>query len=213
MARLAFPVEVTQWIKSLAGMLHATHAWRLAPLLWGMLFARGRRTVTSWLRAGELSDDYQNYYYFLGALGCKVKSCAGVLLQMALRTIHPESRLLFAIDDTPTKRYGPQVQGAGIHHNPTPGPAEQKFVYGHVWVTLAWVVRHAWWDTIGLPLLACLYVRRADVTKLPRQLKVPFQTKLEQAAGLVEWLVGWLKYAGKSVWVVVDGAYIKTPFL
>ena len=34
-----------------------------------------------------------------------------------------QSRWLFALDDTPTKRYGPYVQGAGVHHNPTPGPA------------------------------------------------------------------------------------------
>jgi hypothetical protein len=212
MARSSFPVEVALWIKSLSSVLHVTHGWRLAPLLWGMLLARGRRTVTSWLRAGELSDDYQGYYYFLASVGRKVKSFAGVLLQAALRTI-PLQRLLFAIDDTPTKRYGPHVEGAGIHHNPTPGPAEQKFVYGHVWVTLSWVVRHTLWGTIGLPLLACLYVRRANLAALPRRSRVPFQTKLEQAAGLVEWLAGWLKYAGKTLWVVVDGAYIKLPFL
>ena len=106
MARSSFPIEVVPWVKSLASLLHATHAWRLAPLLWGMLFARGRRTVTSWLRAGELGDDYQGYYYFLGALGRKVKSFAGVLLRLAVQTICPGERLLFAIDDTPTKRYG-----------------------------------------------------------------------------------------------------------
>ena len=153
MARLSFPAEVAPWIKSLAGLLHATHAWRLAPLLGGMLFA---------------------------------------------------------IDDTPTKRYGPHVDGAGIHHNPTPGPAEQKYVYGHVWVTLSWVVRHSLWGTIGLPLLACLYVRRVNMADLPPRSGVKFETKLEQAAGLVEWLAGWLKYLGKTLWVVVDGAYIKT---
>jgi len=213
MARLSFAAEVAPWIRSLANLLHATHAWRLAPLLWGMLFARGRRTVTSWLRAGELSDDYQGYYYFLGALGRKVKSLAGSLLWLAVQVIHPGERLLFAIDDTPTKRYGPHVEGAGIHHNPTPGPAEQKFVYGHVWVTLSWVVRHTLWGTIGLPLLACLYVRRVNIPDLPQKSGVKFQTKLEQAAGLVEWLAGWLKYLGKQLWVVVDGAYIKTPFL
>jgi len=213
MAAWTLPVEVTLWIQSLANLLHATHAWRLAPLLAGMVFARGRRTVTSWLRAGELSDDYQGYYYFLGALGRKVKSVAGALLRLAVQTIHPGERLLFAIDDTPTKRYGPHVQGAGVHHNPTPGPAEQKYVYGHVWVTLSWVVRHALWGTIGLPLLACLYVRRVNIPDLPRRSGVKFETKLEQAAGLVEWLAGWLRYLGKTLWVVVDGAYIKTPFL
>jgi len=37
-----------------------------------------------------------------------------------------------AIDDSPTKRYGPEVAGAGIHRNPTVGPDGAKFVYGHI---------------------------------------------------------------------------------
>ena len=40
------------------------------------------------------------------------------------------TRLTLALDDTPTKRYGPHVQGAGVHHNPTPGPAGSPYVYG-----------------------------------------------------------------------------------
>ena len=31
-----------------------------------------------------------------------------------------------------TKRYGPCVEGAGVHRNPTPGPAAQEWVYGRV---------------------------------------------------------------------------------
>ncbi len=123
-------------------------------------------------------------------------------------------RLLFALDDSPTKRYGPQVEGAGIHHNPTPGPADQKFLYGHVWVTLAWITSHPWWGTIALPLLARLYVRRKDVAGLLRPLYGwTFRTKLELAAELIEWAARWLKYLGKSLWVVVDGAYAKRVFL
>ncbi|MEZ6054266.1 MAG: hypothetical protein R3C02_23225 [Planctomycetaceae bacterium] len=34
------------------------------------------------------------------------------------------------------------------------------FCYGHVWVTLAVIVRHAKWSTIGLPLWSWLYVRK-----------------------------------------------------
>lgn len=213
MADSSLPAEVVPWVTHLASLLHRTNAWRLAPLLVGMLFARGRRTVTSWLRAGELGDDFRSYYYFLGSLGRKVKSLAGVLLRLAIDVINPGDRLLFAIDDTPTKRYGPYVEGAGIHHNPTPGPAEQKFLYGHVGVTLSWVVRHPWWGTIGLPLLALLYVRQANLAGIAPWYKVKFATKLEQAATLIEWLAGWLKYLGKTLWVVVDGAYIKKPVL
>lgn len=211
MARTCFVAEMALWIKSLSNLLHQGNAWRLAPLLWGMLFSRGRRTVACWLRTAELGDDYQGYYYFLGSLGRNVKSVAGALLRIAVNVICPGERLLFAIDDTPTKRYGKHVEGAGIHHNPTPGPAEQKYLYGHVWVTLAWVARHASWGTIGLPLLAFLYVRRANLSSIAPWYKVKFQTKLEQAAALIEWGACYAKVLEKKLWFVVDGAYIKKP--
>jgi hypothetical protein len=213
MANSFLPTEVASLITQLACVLHATNAWRLQPLLVGMLFARGRLTVSSWLRAGELSDDYQSYYYFLGSLGRKVKTVAALLLLAVLRVVNTGDRLLFAIDDTPTKRCGPHVEGAGIHHNPTPGPADQKYLYGHVWVTLSLVVRHTLWGTIGLPLLAYLYVRQANLKSIPSSSGVKFQTKLEQAAALIEWLALWLRNQGKRLWVVADGAYAKRPFL
>jgi hypothetical protein len=213
MAEWHLPAELVLWITHLSQALHARLAWRLLPLLTGLLFARGRRTVASWLRAAGLGDDFRAYYYFLGSLGRKVKWLAALLLRRAVTVIAPGERLLFALDDTPTKRYGPQVEGAGIHHNPTPGPAGQKFLYGHVWVTLAWVVRHPLWGAIGLPLRALLYVRQKQIALLHQLYGVTFQTKLEMAADLVEWLAGWLRFLGKPLWVVADGAYAKRPFL
>src|SRR5438132_3132031 len=154
MAQWHLPAELVLWITELSWPLHRRLRWRLLPLITGMLFARGRRTVASWLRAAGLGQDYQDYYYFLGSLGRKVKSMASSLLRLAVSVIAPGERLLFALDDTPPTRFGPKVEGAGIHHNPTPGPADQKFLYGHVWVTIAWVVRHPLWGAIGLPLRA-----------------------------------------------------------
>ena len=218
MATLCLTTDATAWIKRLANLLDARVSWRLAPLMAGLLFATGRRTVSSWLRAGGLSDDYQDYYYFLGSLGDKVKSLAAVVLRIAVETIVPQGsqgRILLAIDDTPSKRYGPKVEGAGIHHNPTPGPAGAEFLYGHVWVTLAWVVRHPVWGTIGLPLLAFLYVRCKDIEAqhLTFLRQVTFRTKLAMAGDLVAWAAKCLSFAGRTLWVVADGAYAKTCFL
>jgi hypothetical protein len=215
MATQCLNTRVTAWIERLASLLDDRVAWRLLPLLTGLLFAPGRRTVSSWLRAGRLSKDYQDYYYFVSTLGHKVKSLAAVVLQIAVEVIAPPSRILMAVDDTPSKRYGPKVEGAGVHHNPTPGPAGAKFVYGHVWVTLAWVVRHPLWGAIGLPLLARLYVRQKDIDaqELTFLRKVTFQTKLVMAGELVEWAARWLKLLGRTLWVVADGAYAKKVFL
>ena len=49
MATWTLPPQVSTWISRLSQPLHGRLAWRLLPLLSGMLFAQGRRTVSSWL--------------------------------------------------------------------------------------------------------------------------------------------------------------------
>jgi hypothetical protein len=206
-----WPAELLLWITQLAQPLHRRLAWRLLPVFGGMLFAQGRRTVACWWRAAGVGDDFRPFYYFLGSLGRIVEYCSSLLLCRAVAIIAPGARFLFALDDTPTKRYGPHVEGAGVHHNPTPGPADQQFLYGHSWVTVAWVVRHPLWGAIGLPLRALLYVRQKNIPLLTTLYKVTLHTKLEMAATLIGWLADWLRGLGKKVWVVADGAYAKRP--
>jgi hypothetical protein len=115
------------------------------------------------------------------------------------------SRLVLALDDTPTPRYGPLVQGAGVHHNPTPGPAGSPFVYGHVWVVLGLLVAHPLWGTIALPLLARLYVRKKDLPAIDKRHRPTFATKLELAVELVRWAKGWRDFVTLPVWVWPTG--------
>jgi hypothetical protein len=197
----------------LSAGLHARNRWRLPVVLMGMLFAVGRRTVTTWLRAAGISDEFKDYYYFFQPLGRKSKLVGTQLLVLLLRLLPLPERLLLVIDDTPTKRYGPKVEGADIHHNPTPGPADQTYLYGHIWVTISLALRHPKWGAIGLPLRALLYVRQQTLAKIPAQRGWTFATKLVLAAGLVQWAVSIIRAAGKTPWVVVDGGYTKRPFL
>jgi DDE superfamily endonuclease len=215
MARPHLTADVKAWIDQLALLLDERIAFRLLPLMTGLLFATGRRTVSSWLRAGQLSKDYQDYYYFLSSIGHKVELLASGILRIAVQVLCPGERVLLAIDDTPSKRYGPKVEGAGVHHNPTPGPAGAKFVYGHNWVTLAWVVRHPWWGAIGLPLLARMYVRQKDIAaqRLTFLRGVRFETKLAMAGQLLNWAAPRLRGLGRNLWVAADGAYAKKVFL
>jgi hypothetical protein len=210
------PAVLSAWFSQIAGALDRRSAARLVRLFCGALFARGRRTVTSWFRAAGVTDDFRPAYQTLWAAGRRADALAyrllGCVLLPLLRLL-PGDRLLFGLDDSPTARYGPHVQGAGIHHNPTPGPAGEKFLYGHLWVTLAWLARHPLWHTLSLPLRALLYVRAKDVPALVKQYPWTFRTKLELAVELVRWLVIWLGHLGKALWLVVDGAYAKRPFL
>jgi hypothetical protein len=211
--RWTSPNDWSEWSQWLAAGLHARNRWRLPLLMLGILFAQGRRTVTTWLRAAGISDDYQDYYYFLAALGRKTESVATQLVILILQRFPLPECLRVVIDDSPTKRYGPQVEGADIHRNPTPGPSDQKYLYGHIWVTISLALRHPRWGAIGLPLRAMLYVRRQTKRSIPKRRGWRFATKLTLAARLVEWIVPLLKQTGKSVWIVIDGGYTKRPFL
>lgn len=206
-AKTSAPEDWQEWVAWLTPALNSRTRWRLPVVLLGLLFARGRRTVTSWLRAQGIAADYDDYFYFLASLGRKIEPVATGLFQLLLAQLPVGDRVLLAIDDSPTPRYGPKVEGAGLHHNPTSGPDDHKFLYGHVWVTLALVLRHPLWHAIGLPLRALLYVRKKDMPKIARRCHWEFRTKLEMAGEMVKWAEKLLRPLGKALWLVMDGAY------
>jgi hypothetical protein len=183
-------------------------------LFLGAILARGRRTVTSWIRAARLSDRYQSCYLAVAAAGKKAETIAAYLVLWVVEPLlGGAGRLTLAIDDTPTRRYGPHVEGAGIHHNPAPGPAGAPYVYGHVFVVLALLVSHPAWGVIALPLLARLYVRAKDLPGIRPKHRPAFRTKLELAVELLRWAKPWLALLKLPIWVVADGAYAKRDFL
>jgi hypothetical protein len=205
---------VCHWFSALGVVLDPRSATRLAYLLLGALLARGRRTLTRWIGAANLGAQFRCCYTTVSAAGKRAEHVAARLAHTVLKPLLAGmERLVLALDDTPTPRYGPQVQGAGVHHNPTPGPAGSPFVYGHVWVVLGLLATHPLWGVIALPLLARLYVRKKDLGGIDKKHRPQFQTKLEMAVALVRWVQAWLGFLGKPVWVVVDGAYAKAPFL
>jgi hypothetical protein len=203
-----------QWFSRLAWALDPRSAPRLALLFLGAVLARGRRTVTTWIRAAQLSDRFQSCYIAVAAAGKRADRIARRLLtEVVWPLLGGASRLTLALDDTPTKRYGPHVQGAGTHHNPAPGPAGSPYVYGHVFVVLGLLVTHKAWGTIALPLLARLYVRKKDLPRIDPKHRPAFRTKLELAVELVRWAKPWLALLKLPIWVVADGAYAKAAFL
>ena len=203
-----------QWFSWLAAALDRRSSPRLALLFLGAVLARGRRTVTTWIRAAKLSDQYQSCYIAVAAAGKRADRIARRLLTEVVRPLLKNAtRLTLALDDTPTKRHGPHVQGAGVHHNPTPGPAGSPYVYGHVFVVLGLLVNHRAWGTIALPLLARLYVRKVDLPGIDPKHRPVFRTKLELAVELLRWAKPWLDLLKLPIWVVADGAYATKNFL
>ena len=209
------PILASTLFVAIARWLDRRSADRLPAILDGLLFASGRRTVTAWFRPAGITTDFRNAYTAVNAAGRKASSLAfGVF--GAVRPLLGRQRLLVAIDDTPTKRYGPQVEGAGIHRHPSAGPANEPFLHGHVFVTLAVLARHPRDGVIALPLMADMYIREKDVPGLPPERERVFKTKLQLAAEQLRQVACWC-WAGperfQERWVVVDGGYAARPFL
>src|SRR5215831_16149177 len=119
------PAFVARAFLDLAHWLDRRNAVRLPLLLYGILVAKGRRTVTSWFRAAGITDEFRHGYTTVCAVGRQ----ASHLALSTLSTVQPLldiGRLTVAIDDTPTSRYGPQVEGCGRHHNPSRGAGPER---------------------------------------------------------------------------------------
>jgi hypothetical protein len=161
-----------------------------------------------------LSDQFRPCYTAVAAAGKRADRIAGRLLTEVVEPLAAGTgRLILAVDDTPTERYGPHVQGAGIHHNPTPGPAGSPYVYGHVFVVLGLLVTRRAWGVIALPLLARLYVRKVDLPGIARKHRPPFRPKLALAVELLRWAEPWLELLRLPIRLMADGAHAKADFL
>src|SRR4051794_30243710 len=98
-----------QWSSRLSRPLDRRTAPRLALLFLGAVLARGRRTVTSWIRAARMSGQFRSCYIAVAAAGKKAESIAtGLFLEAVEPLLNGATRLTLALDDTPTKRHGPQ---------------------------------------------------------------------------------------------------------
>lgn len=204
-------------VSSMQSSLDARMAFRLSIIMAGILLSGDRRTASAWFVAAGVQDDWDRFYDGLRSIGQQTTSLAFPLLLTIVRKFDPgpDGRFVLAVDDTPTQRYGKHVEGAGVHHHPTPGPADGKWLYGHNWVTLAFLAKHSLWGVIALPLRSLLYVRAVDVPQLEANNEWKFRTKHELAVELVLWFLDRIEACEMmtKVWVVADGAYAARPFL
>ena len=216
-AKVALAGAMQTAVLVLQGVMDRRIAFRFSILVAGMLLADDRRTASSWFVAAGVQDDWDRFYDCLISVGRTSTKLSTTVLGLVVQQFAPRlgDRIVLAMDDSPTSRYGKHVEGAGVHHNPTPGPADGQWLYGHNWVTLAWLATHPLWGVIALPLRSMLYVRQIDLPKLAAKYDWEFRTKHELGVELLTWFVTSFRALGveAKVWLVADGAYAARPFL
>ena len=192
-------------------------AFRLTIVTAGILLAGDPRAASAWFVAGGVQDDWDRFDDCLISVGRSSGKLATAVLGLVVQKLAPTlgDRLLLALDDSPTARYGRHVEGAGVHHDPTPGPAGGEWLCGHNWVALAWLATHPVWGVIALPLRSMLYVREVDVPKLAEKYGWEFRTKHQLGVELLTWFKQLIRVLGvkAKLWWAVDGAYAVRPFL
>src|SRR5215212_4596926 len=72
--------RLCHWFSALAAPLDVRSAPRLACLFLGAILARGRRTVTGWIRAAGLSAEFRPCYTTVAAAGKKAGQIAARLV-------------------------------------------------------------------------------------------------------------------------------------
>jgi hypothetical protein len=201
----------------MGALLDRRNGFRLSIILAGALLARSRRTASRWFEAAGVADDWDRFYDLLVSVGKNTSSLMIPVLSLLVQKLDPgpEGHWTIAIDDSPTKRYGRHVEAANMHHNPTPGPAGGRWLFGHNWVCLALLMQHPLWGVLALPMLSKLYVRKADIANLKERHDWEFFTKHKLALQLIRKVVGCLRALGSKagITVVVDGAFAVRPFL
>ena len=194
-----------------------TKPFFLSLIFGALLTIARRRTVTQWLKAAQISDDFRQAFYHIPKIGRKEDQLFDEMQDVILQQLGPvlmaSSKIRLVLDDSPTKRYGRKIEGAGYHHNPTPGRTNAKTCFGHSWVVAVLVVTHPLFGEISFPVAAELYLRQKEINKLQSKYDREFQTKTTMAVNIVERLVPKFKSFGKPIEIIVDGGYAKDTVL
>jgi hypothetical protein len=102
--------------------LFRQRTWRYAQaLLLGAILAPGVRTVSSVLRILGLARArrFERYHRVLSRAVWSPRMASRILLGLLVRTFVPTGPLVFGIDDTIERRWGPRIRGRGIYRDPT----------------------------------------------------------------------------------------------
>lgn len=142
--------------------LFQQQTWRkVQVLVIGAILAPGKRTVTAALRAVGLAEEagFAKYHQVLNRAVWSSRQVSRVLLDLMLRVLDTgRGPLVFAIDETLERRWGPQIAARGIYRDAVRS-SESHLVKasGLRWVSLMWLTAIPWAQRIwALPFLTVL---------------------------------------------------------
>jgi len=180
-------------------------------LLVGAILAPGKRTVSSILliTGRQQERTFQNYHRVLNRAAWDLRRGSQILLGLLVEQFAPEGPLLFGIDDTIERRWGPQIRARGIYRDPVRSSHSHLVkASGLRWLSLMLLVNIAWAKRIwALPIFTTLAPSERYYSSGKRQAKTLLDWARQMAFQLRRWL------PRRPLILVLDGAFAALEFL
>jgi hypothetical protein len=188
--------------------------WRKGQILFiGAILATGKRTVTAALRVTGLSDErhFSNYHQVLNRAVWSSRRLSEVLLGLLMKNLEKDETeaLVFGIDETIERRWGPQIAKRGIYRDAVRS-SKSHFVKtsGLRWISLMWLTKIGWAERIwALPFLTVLAPSERYHEQIGRQHKKITDWARQMIFQLRRWL------PRQTLVVVADYSYAVLDFL
>lgn len=183
------------------------YTWnKIQILLVGTLLAPGKRTVTAALQAVGLSQEsgFAKYHHVLNRAVWSSRQMSQILLTLLLTVLGGSSGpLVFGIDETIERRWGPQIKARGIYRDAVRSSGSH-FVKtsGLRWISLMWLTPIPWAERIwALPILTVL----APSARFYQAKKRGHKKLTDWARQIIKQLRRWLP--NRELVVVGDNSY------
>ncbi len=199
------PAEIIPVLAHFAPVFTAPTYQKALVLVVGTILAKGRRTVTSALRAvGHThSADWAKYHHVLNRAQWSGLALSARLLLLLVATWAPVGGITVDVDETLERRWGPRIRKRG-HWRDSLASSKQVNVSssGLRWLVFALVVNVPWTPyALALPFLSVLLT----TPKVSAQLGRRHKTVAHVTGQAVIWRRRTLP--GRAIQLVGDGAY------
>jgi len=200
------PAEIIPLLESFRPAFTEPTYRKAVELMVGTVLAKGRRTVTSALRALglEMEGDWSKYHQVLNRAKWDGLQLSAILLHLIVNAFVACSAVIYiSVDETLERRWGPQIRKRGHWRDSLASSRKMNVsTSGLRWLSFAVVVRVPWsplnWS---LPFLHILLT----TPKVSAQLGVRHQTVSQRTKQVVCWLRRTLP--GRHIHLIGDGAY------
>ena len=209
---LNLPPTIMMVLMPFAPLFHVK-TWRKVPiLLIGAILTPGKRTVTAALRVMGLKDEskFSLFHQVLNRAAWSPLAVAKCLLDLLITRLYPaDEPLVFGIDETIERRWGPKIAARGIYRDPVRS-SKSHFVKasGLRWISLMLLTSIPWAERVwALPVMTVVAPSARYYEERGRQPK----TLTERAQQMIMQLRRW--QPKRKIVIVGDNSYAALDLL